>query len=353
MPILFNKMIPDFHLTGLRELNELLNTPKIICIITHHRPDGDAIGASLGLYNFLIQKNHHVQVVSPGVYPEFLSWMSGNNKIINYDEAPGKCKEALTNAEIIFCLDFNAPDRVEKLKNDLLQSKAKKVLIDHHLSPENFCEFIFSFPDSCATSELIYHFIIQSGGKSFINKNIAECLYAGIMTDTGSFRFSLMTPDTHRIIAELMEAGASNFKIYELIYDNFSEHRMRLLGYCIQEKLTVLPEYCTAYIAVNENELKTFNHQPGDTEGIVNYGLGIKNIKLTAFFYERDGLVKISFRSRDDFSVKELAAKHFDGGGHKNAAGGKSKDNLDKTIARFLEILPLYKKELLKQDDKN
>lgn len=341
-------MIPQFDLSGLREVSSLLSTSKKISIVTHHRPDGDAMGASLGLYNFLIQQNHNVQVITPSVYPAFLFWMKGNDRVISFDVAPDKCKQSLADAEIIFCLDFNHADRVEALKDDLLKSKAKKVLMDHHLSPLHFCDYTFSFPDSCATSEIIYHFIIQSGGKEFMNKDIAECLYAGIMTDTGSFRFSSMTADTHRIIAEMLDAGASNFNIHELIYDNFSEHRMRFLGYCIKEKLTVLNEYRTAYITVNDAELKEFNHEPGDTEGVVNYGLGIKDIKLAAFFYERDGLVKISFRSRDDFSVRELAAKYFNGGGHKNAAGGNSKQNLNKTIERFLEILPIYKEQLLK-----
>ncbi|MFI5218965.1 MAG: bifunctional oligoribonuclease/PAP phosphatase NrnA [Bacteroidia bacterium] len=341
-------MIPRFNKQGLARVKTLLSTPKKIAIITHHKPDGDAMGSSLGLYNYLIQKKHKVQVVSPSRYPEFLFWMHGNNKVINYDDSPGKCSDALLNSEVIFCLDFNSPDRVEKLKPVLLNSKAVKILMDHHLTPRKFCDIVFSFPESCATSEIVYHFIKQTGGEKLINEAIAECLYAGIMTDTGSFRYSSMTPDTHRVIANLVETGISNHKIHELIYDNFSENRMRFLGYCIKEKLTVLPGFHTAYIAVTRNELKRFNHQPGDTEGVVNYGLGIKGINMAVFFYEQDDQVKISFRSHDDFSVKEIAEKYFDGGGHLNAAGGKSRDNLEDTIKKFLSILPKYKKLLSK-----
>jgi bifunctional oligoribonuclease and PAP phosphatase NrnA len=341
-------MIPRFDPSSLHEIAALLSAPKKITIIPHAKPDGDAMGAALALYNYFIQRNHTVRVVSPTDYPDFLAWMEGNDKVIIHTGKTTEAGKALKEAEIIFCVDFNGPDRVEKLEKDLLQSKAKKIMIDHHLAPENFCDYNFTFPESCATCELIYHFLLQLGEKNYLNKAIAECLYTGIMTDTGSFRFSSMSADTHRIIAELVEAGACNSKIHELIFDNFSEERTRFLGLCIKDKLVVLKEFNTAYIAVTKEEMKKYNHQTGDAEGIVNYGLGIKGIRFSAFFSERDDLVKISFRSRDDFSVREIAAEHFEGGGHKNAAGGKSKASLEETLAKFTALLPLYKQELTK-----
>jgi bifunctional oligoribonuclease and PAP phosphatase NrnA len=339
-------MIPDFDPASIREIAALLSTPKKIVIIPHAKPDGDAMGSSLGLYNYLVQKNHEVKVVSPTDYPDFLAWMEGNKNVIIHSNKSTRAKDALKEAEIIFCLDFNSADRVEKLEKDLLGSKAKKIMIDHHLSPADFCDFTFSFPDSCATSELVYHFIFQLDGKKYFNKAIAECLYAGIMTDTGSFRFSSMTADTHRVIAELLTMGADHSKVHELIFDNFSEDRAHFLGYCLKDKLVVLKEFNTAYISITKDEMKKYNHSTGDAEGIVNYGLGIKGIRLSAFFSEREDIIKISFRSRDDFSVREIAAEHFEGGGHKNAAGGKSKLSLEETVAKFNALLPQYKEKL-------
>jgi phosphoesterase RecJ-like protein len=341
-------MIPNFEPAAISEITALLSSSKKIVIIPHAKPDGDAMGSSLGLYNFLIQKNHEVKVVSPTDYPDFLAWMKGNDKVIIHNNKSTLAKDALKDAEIIFCLDFNSANRVEKLEEDLIQSKAKKIMIDHHLSPAAFCDYTFSFSDSCATSELIYYFILRLDGKKYINKAIGECLYAGIMTDTGSFRFSSMTADTHRVIAALIEAGVDNSKIHELIFDNFSADRMHFLGLCLKDKLVVIPEFNTAYISVHKEELNKYNHLTGDTEGIVNYGLGIKGIRMAAFFAEREDLIKISFRSQGDFSVREIAAEHFEGGGHKNAAGGKSKASLEETIKKFISLLPLYKDQLTK-----
>jgi bifunctional oligoribonuclease and PAP phosphatase NrnA len=339
-------MIPSFDQKSIREINILLAVPRKIVITTHHKPDGDAIGSSLALYNFLIRQNHQVTVVTPSEYPDFLQWMPGNGTVVNSDTAGGKAMKLIADAEVIFCLDFNAPSRLEKLGEPVKNSTAVKILIDHHLDPEDFCNYNFSFPNSCATCELVYYFIQSLNSNSDISKEIAECLYTGIMTDTGSFRFSSMTSDTHRIIANLMQAGASNFEIHEQVYDNFTLDRTRFLGHCLKYKLVVLPEYRTAYIAVTKEELKEYNHQSGDTEGIVNYALGIKGVRLAAFFCERDNLVKISFRSKDEFSVKELAQSHFSGGGHRNAAGGRTHISLPETVKKFLDLLPGLKEEL-------
>lgn len=338
----------QFDTTQLKEVAALLDKPGKICIVPHHKPDGDALGASLGMYQFLVQLKHKVQVVSPSDYPDFLAWMPGSGSVIDFLKNQKAAAEALLQADLIFCLDFNEPSRTEKMKDLLLQAPAKKVLIDHHLSPQPFCEFTFSFPEACATSELVYHFICHTGYKELIHAQVAECLYAGIMTDSGSFRFPSMKAETHRVIAALMEAGALNYRIHENVYDNFSLERTRFLGYCLSEKLVVLPEYRTAYFHVTKEELVRFHHQNGDTEGIVNYGLTIKGIVLSAFFCEKDDIIKISFRSKDLFSVKELAASHFKGGGHMNAAGGRSLLSLNETVKQFESLLPLYKDELLR-----
>lgn len=339
-------MIPQFDNSSIIELKKILIEPRKVVITCHHKPDGDAMGSSLALYHFLVNAGHHVSVVAPSDFPDFLNWMPASDRVLNYEQAGGKSKQLAAEADLIFCLDFNAASRMEKFADAVLGSKAKKVLIDHHLDPENFCDYTFSFLTSCATCEIMYYFLLEMGGTISISTSVAECLYTGIMTDTGSFRFASMTADTHLVIAELMRAGASNFKIYENIYDNFSLERTKFLGHCIKEKLVVIPEYRTAYISVTKEELAAYNHQSGDTEGIVNYALGIKGVRMAAFFCERDNLIKISFRSKDSFSVKELARTHFSGGGHRNASGGRSTESLEKTVEKFLGLLPELKTEL-------
>ena len=330
----------------INKVIDLLKTTNRIVILTHHRPDGDAIGSQLALYHYLLQKNQQTAMIVPSGLPDFLQWMPAANQIINFENNSGLAQQKISNAEIIFCLDFNWLSRLENLENFVRRSAAKKILIDHHLQPENVYDIVFSYPESSATAELIYEFIVAMGDKDLINKTVAECIYTGIMTDTQSFRFSTMTSGTHRIIADLIERGVENNKIHENVYDNFSENRIRFLGYCIREKLQVLPQYNTAYISISKKELEQFNHHTGDTEGIVNFALGIKGIRLAAFFSERAKDVKISLRSKNEFSVQELAVKYFEGGGHKNAAGGTSHLPLQETIKKFEEILPLYEKEL-------
>lgn len=330
----------------LNAVKDLLSSPRNVVITTHHRPDGDAMGSSLGLYNYLILRNHKVSVITPSDYPDFLNWLPSNDKVINFETGRQESERLIKQADLIFCLDFNWLSRIESMEPVVRQSPARKIMIDHHLDPEDAYDHTFSYPDACSTSELIYQFIVALGDATMISKSIAECLYCGIMTDTNSFRYSSMKADTHRIIAALMEAGAENYKIHERIYDHNTENRLRLLGYSLKDKLMVLPEFNTAYLALSENEMKGFNFKSGDTEGFVNYALSIDGIKLAAFFSERDGMVKISFRSKGDFSVKELSSKYFEGGGHRNASGGRSLLSLDETVSRFLSILPEYQTEL-------
>ena len=339
-------MDPRFPARLIAPIKILFQETRKIVITTHHRPDGDAIGSSLGLYNYLIQKKHDVSVIVPSDYPAFLKWMPGNNVVINYEAAKKKADLLIDEADIVFCLDFNNMKRVEDMAEKIRRSKSVKILIDHHLDPENAFDHSYSFPDASSTSELIYEFIVAMDDLSLINKAVAECLYTGIMTDTQSFRFSGMKADTHRTVARLMEAGAENYKIHERVYDTNTEDRLRLLGHCLKDRLTVIPEYHTAYIALTEEELDQYHFESGDTEGVVNYALSINNVRLAAYFAPRDGLVRISFRSKDDFSVKELAEKHFEGGGHRNAAGGRSRLSLEETLGKFVNLLPEYASQL-------
>lgn len=332
----------------LTTLRELLAYPRHIVITTHHKPDGDAIGSSLGLYNYLIQKGHHVKVITPTDYPVFLQWLPNNPEVIIYTEKREESESLVSEADLIFCLDFNSLSRINELGIKVGESKAKKIMIDHHLEPEDFDDFRYWSINACATAQLVYEFISKVMEEpALINKDVATCLYTGIMTDSGSFRFSTTTPTVHHIAADLISRGAENSKIHELVYDNFSENRLRFIGYCLLNKLEVLSEYHTALITVGKEELSKFNITTGDTEGLVNYALSIIGIKLGVLIIERSELVKLSLRSTGNFPANEICKKHFNGGGHRNAAGGQSAQSLEETIARFKQILPEYKSLLI------
>src|SRR5258705_2848123 len=317
----------EFPADKMKQVHSLLQTSQNIVITTHHRPDGDAIGSSLALYHFLVQEGHKVTVITPDEAPSFLAWMPGFNTIMVYEKNVPAAVEKIKNASIIFCLDFNRIDRLDRLGEPVAKSSAKKILIDHHLDPETTFDFSFSFPKSCATCELIYYFISGLNGK--FSTPVAECIYTGIMTDTQSFRFSTMTADTHRIIAALIEAGVQNHIIHENVYDSYSENRLRLLGYSINNKLKIYPEHKTALITLTKEELDRFHYVPGDSEGFVNYALAVDRIRMAACFTEGHRLIKISLRSKGNFSVKKIAENYFEGGGHMNAAGGKSRASMD------------------------
>ncbi len=333
--------------SNIKELKTFLSKPKHIVIITHWSPDGDAMGSSLGLYNYLIQKKHKVSVITPNNYPSFLNWLPGNDKVIDFSLKAKVAKTAVAKADIIFCLDFNSLKRIDALGDEVAKAKGLKCIIDHHLQPENFANYMLHNIQACSTCELIYDFMELMDDKRLLNKNIANCLYTGIMTDTGSFRFPSTTSKTHSIIAELIDAGAENSEIHNRIYDDNTEDKLRLLGYCLAEKLTVLKEYGTAFFSLQADELRKFNYKKGDTEGVVNYALSMEGIKLAAFFVERDGIIKVSFRSKGKFDVNLFARKHFNGGGHANAAGGMSELTMDETIIEFLTILPNYKTQII------
>lgn len=344
------KYLLIMHKDPFPKFKSLISKSDNIIIVTHYNPDGDAMGSSLALYNYLIKLNKTVTVVTPNDYPDFLHWLPGNKKVVEYNNQTKKAAKLIEKTDLIFTLDFNTLSRLEDLGRLIMQSTAKKVIIDHHQQPDDYASLYFHDVKASSTCELVYEFICGLGGKKLIDKDIAYCLYTGLMTDTGSFRFDSVTPQTHRILAELLSTGITPSTIHSAVYDTYSASRMQLLGYCLTEKMVVLPDYNTAYISLSEKELQRFNYKKGDTEGIVNYPFAIKGIRFCAFFSESEGKIKLSFRSKGKFDVNQFARKHFNGGGHINAAGGRGKiNNLQETINEFLKLLPQYKKELLKK----
>ncbi|MGZ3885521.1 MAG: DHH family phosphoesterase [Bacteroidia bacterium] len=310
-----------------------------IVIVTHWSPDGDAMGSSLALYNYLLQLKKKPVVVVPNEYPEFLNWLPGNNKVLNFQREEKKVRKLVEKADAIFTLDFNSFKRIEKLGEIVEASKAPKMLIDHHQQPDNYADYVFHDVKASSTCELIYELIAGLGDKNRIDKKIANCLYTGLMTDTGSFRFPSVTANTHKILGHLMESGALPHEVHSAVYDTYSVERMKLLGYALTEKMIVLSNKQTAYMTLTENELKRFHYQKGDTEGLVNYPFSIKGIKFSALFTEMDGKIKISFRSKGKFDVNAFARNYFNGGGHINAAGGRSDATLEATIKKFLALV--------------
>lgn len=327
----------------LKEIKKHAN----VLITTHHKPDADALGSSLGLYNFLVNLGVKAVVVTPTDYPDFLFWMKGNESVVNFEEQPEKATTLAKDADFIFCLDFNRLTRINEFGEVVRNSNAKKVLIDHHEQPEDFAHYSFWSKDTSSTCELVYDFIMQSMHESFLDKEIASCLYAGIMADTGSFRFASCSAKTHNVVAALRATGMDHVAVHEKISDSFTLDRTRLIGYAISQKLEILSPYKVALIYLDKNELETYNVKTGDTEGLVNYGLSIKGIKLAALIIDRTKMVKMSFRSKGDFDVNELAKKYFNGGGHKNAAGGSSFDSLETTVERFKNCLGSYTNDLI------
>jgi len=327
-------------------VSKLLATPRRIVITTHRSPDGDAIGSSLGLYHYLVKGGHQVQVVTPNNYPKFLQWLPGNDTVTEYESNSEVAAKMVGDAEIVFCLDYNALHRTDKLGPVIGASTALKVLIDHHQQPDDFPDFSLSDTSASSTAQLIYDFIEGLGGLDLVDKNVAECLYTGLLTDTGSFRFPSTSPRTHEIVAGLMRKGLEVDQVYNRIFDTNSLNKLQLLGYSLSEKLTVYKEYNTAIIGLSYKELQRFNFQKGDTEGLVNYGLSIEGVVFAVLVQEVKGLVKMSLRSKGDFDVNQMARAHFNGGGHKNAAGGLSDVSFDKTLEKLAALLPQYKEAL-------
>ena len=333
----------------ISEVKQLLSRPKKIVIVSHKNPDGDAIGSSLGLYHYLVKLNHEVDVIMPNDYPNFLKWMPKEDIVINYEANVENSNTIINNADVIFTLDFNALQRAGDMETVLEQSEAVKIMIDHHQQPDSYPTYMYSDVDICSTCQMIYHFIEMLDDTDLVDKNIGTCLYTGIMTDTGSFRFPSTTSTTHKVVADLIDKGVDNSQIHNNVYDTNSYNRLQLLG-CALNNLKVIPKFKTAYITLSQKELNDFNFKKGDTEGVVNYGLSLKGIVMAVIFIEhkQEGIIKMSLRSKGDFSVNEFAREHFNGGGHTNAAGGRSNLPLNETIEKFISILPDYIKDLNK-----
>lgn len=329
-------------------VKKLLASPQKVAIVGHKNPDGDAIGSCLGLSFFLKSQGHSATVIMPNDFPDFLKWLPGCDDIVIYEKEVENSKKIFEKADIIFTLDFNSLDRVGgELQSVLENAAAKFVMIDHHQQPADYAVATYSDVKMSSTSEMVYHFMDAMGQAEKLSKEIAVNLYTGIMTDTGSFRFSSTTPTTHRVAAKLIEAGAQSAIINQNVYDTNSPERMKLLGVALNN-LVILPELHTAYITLTQKELDDHNFKKGDTEGFVNYALSVKGIVFAAIFIEnkQESIVKISFRSKGNFSVNDFARKHYSGGGHINAAGGKSSQDLNNTINEFISILPRYKNVL-------
>ena len=327
-----------FTPSELLDINELLTPENKIVIITHYNPDGDAIGSSLGLKHFLNAKGLEADVIVPNDFPKFLKWMPDSKKVIIAEYKRKLAGEAIYHADLIFILDFNASHRAGNLVGPWIEkARAKKILIDHHQQPEAF-DFVYSDTSIPATSQMVYHFIEALAEEKFVNQNIAECLYTGIMTDTGGFRFRSTSATTHRIIANLIEKGADPAMITSNTWDTNTVSRLQLLA-LILSRIEVVKDGKVAILWLKRDELMEFGFQKGDTEGFVNYGLSILGTRVSAFFMEDlyEDFVKISFRSKEDVDVNQFSRKYFNGGGHINAAGGKYFKSIEETIEDFKE----------------
>lgn len=324
-------------MTGINAIPELFLDRANIVITMHQKPDADAMGSSLGLFHFLKQFGHSITVISPTNWADWLKWMPGCETVIDYELNTEKANIALHGAQFLFCLDFNTFSRTRKMERELNGLHCTKILIDHHQEPvlEVF-DYGISDVSKSSTSEMVYDFINASGHRNKINEAIAECLYAGVMTDTGSFRFSSATADVHRMVADLKTTGFNHSQIHENLFDNFLENRLRFIGHVLQNRMEIYYEHNSALIAVPWKDLVKFDIKTGDTEGLVNYPLSIKGIKLAALIIDRDEEIRCSFRSKGNFDVNGFARKYFEGGGHFNAAGGRSRETLEATVQRFI-----------------
>ena len=339
-------MLLKSELNKIKEFKNILDSSKSIVLTTHHNPDGDAVGSLLGLYHALKSKGYPVLAVSPNGFPDFLTWMPLTDTVIRYSEQKTKAIDALFNADTIICLDFNGFKRTEAMGEHLETAKAKKILIDHHPAPESQFDLQFSYTEVSSTCELIYEVLISSFDKDIINIDSAICLFTGIMTDTGSFSYACSRGRTFQIAGELIAKGIDVENVQGMVYNNFSSESMKLMGFSLNEKMKVFPEHKAAYISLTRDELKRYKHHIGDTEGFVNLPLSIKGIVFSVLFVEHETFVKVSLRSRGNFPVNAVSQKHYNGGGHKNAAGGKAFMSLGQAEKNFEDLLKTYSIQL-------
>lgn len=327
----------------LQGAKRLLNKSQSVAILTHISPDGDALGSSLAAWHYLraIGKDP-VAVIVPNRFPDFLSWMPGADEVLIYENSKQECDTIIASADLLLCLDFNDTKRVGQVAESVNASQAKKLLIDHHLNPTDIADVVISYPDSPSTAELIFRFICAQGDRELIDLNIAQCIYTGMMTDTGNFSFNSNYIDTYNIIAELVKAGIDKDAIYNLVFNTYSADRMRLMGYCLYKKMRIFPEHHTALITLDRHELYKFNFTSGDAEGLVNLPLQIKDVHYSVLMREDKDKIKISFRSQGDRPVNEYAARYFNGGGHKNAAGGENYETIEQAVKLFEQTFREY-----------
>lgn len=325
---------------AISAIQNLLATPKKIAIIPHRSPDGDAMGSTLALYHFLLKLNHKPTVISPNDFPNFLAWLPSSETVLIYENDKATCTKILHDAEIVFTLDFNALHRTGEMEQVLNKLSVPMIMIDHHQKPDTYATYTYSDTAIGSTCEMIYNFISFLDKKQLIDKTIATCIYTGITTDSGSFRFPSTTSTTHRIVAELIDLGIENSAIHNSLFDDNSYNRLQLLGRALQN-MKVFPEFKTSYTCLTQKELDEFHYEKGDTEGVVNYGLTIKGIHFAAIFIEHrdENIIKISFRSQGTFDVNQFAREHFNGGGHINAAGGKSYESMKATLNKFENLI--------------
>ncbi|MEN9919726.1 MAG: hypothetical protein RL662_2162 [Bacteroidota bacterium] len=336
---MFTKII---HQEKITKVEELLDKADKAVIITHVSPDGDAIGSSLGLYHYLINLGLEVNVIVPNEFPYFLKWVKGAKDILIHEKYAEFSEKLIADADLIFCLDFNVLSRIKNVANAVEASKAKKVLIDHHPYPADFCDVTISHPEISSTSELIFRLICRMGDFEALTKSSAEAIYMGMMTDTGAFTYNSNDPAIYSIIGQLLTKGIDKDKIYSNVYHGYTADRYRMMGYILSERMKIFEELGVALLWLSEAEQRRFNSQKGDTESFANLPLNIKGVTFSAFLREDQGMVKISFRSQGDFPSNTFATKCFNGGGHRNAAGGEFYGTLDAAIQLFEAALPEY-----------
>ncbi len=329
------------------DLRALITLPHNVAIFSHRNPDGDAIGSALALRHYLEQYGHKVHVMFPSDFPEEFETLPGAGECLIWDISTEECKQVLNKKDLVFLLDFNAWNRIDKLGEYAKHLSAKVVMIDHHLYPDPIADFVFSDPDASSTCELIYRFIMGMGDAQKLNPKVGECIFTGLITDTGSFRHAT-NPLVYRIAADLVERGVDDTAVQDRIFNSQKEKNLRLLGHCLSNRMELLPEYKTGIIWLTKRDYEEFQIQRGDTEGIVNYLLTLRELRLAIFVHNQPTVVKLSLRSKGNLDVQEMCHTHFNGGGHKNASGAHSYDSLKATIDKIKEILPLYKDAILK-----
>lgn len=327
----------------INKVEKSISNAEKIAIVVHVGPDGDAMGSSLALWHYLMTIGKESTVIVPTPFPNFLSWMPGAEKVIVYEDNKVLADEIFSSAELIFALDFNASNRMGKMAESVVNSSANIILIDHHLHPDNFAKIIISYPEFSSTSELIFRLICRMGDFSKINVACAECIYTGMMTDTGGFTYNSNQQEIYSIIAELIKLGVDKDEIYRKVFNTYSADRLRLMGFCLFHKMKIYPEYHTAIITISSKELSQFNYVNGDVEGFVNIPLSVEGVEFSVFLREDTEKIKMSFRSQGTFPANKVAAELFNGGGHLNAAGAESQLSLTETLKKLEDALPNYK----------